>query len=201
MSLITRTYTFTDGTVAYGSQVNSEINNIVNTLNSLDSASSSWTNVKTGVLTVTGLSTLTGGIVGVSTNSSATAGNVGEYVSSVASGVGQGSTGTYANITSISLTAGDWDVTGQPSYQANSGTGLGQFFGAVSAYSGSATTDHVLYDNVVEGVPSSSYNVTLTIAQWRVSLSATTTIYLKAALVWGSGTSTIAGRISARRVR
>jgi len=46
MSLITRTYHFTDGTVAYGSQVESEIANIVNTINSLDAASTTWTNVK-----------------------------------------------------------------------------------------------------------------------------------------------------------
>lgn len=50
MALITRTFTFTDGTVAYGSQVESEIANIVNTLNSLDSGSLTWTNVKVTTL-------------------------------------------------------------------------------------------------------------------------------------------------------
>lgn len=42
MALITRTYTFTDGTVAYGSQVETEIANIVNVLNSLNIATSTW---------------------------------------------------------------------------------------------------------------------------------------------------------------
>jgi len=51
MSLITRTYSFTDGTTAYGSQVDAEIANIVNTINSLDSAGTSWTNVKVTTLT------------------------------------------------------------------------------------------------------------------------------------------------------
>ena len=46
MSLITRTYTFTDGTTAYGSQVDSEIANIVNTLNNLDAATQTWDIVK-----------------------------------------------------------------------------------------------------------------------------------------------------------
>lgn len=50
MALITRTYTFTDGTVAYGSQVDSEIANIVNTMNNLDSGATTWTNVKVTTL-------------------------------------------------------------------------------------------------------------------------------------------------------
>lgn len=45
MSLITRTFTFVDGTTAYGSQVDSEIANIVNTLNNLDAASKNWDQV------------------------------------------------------------------------------------------------------------------------------------------------------------
>jgi hypothetical protein len=46
MSLITRTYSFTDGTTAYGSQVESEVANIVNTINNLNSASTTWDIVK-----------------------------------------------------------------------------------------------------------------------------------------------------------
>ncbi len=53
MSIITRTYTFTDGTTAYGSQVDAEIANIVNLINSLDAASTAWTNVKAATITVT----------------------------------------------------------------------------------------------------------------------------------------------------
>lgn len=52
MSLITRTYSFTDGSVAYGSQVESEIANIVNTLNSLDQGNTTWTNVDVTTLSV-----------------------------------------------------------------------------------------------------------------------------------------------------
>lgn len=50
MSLITRSYSFTDGTTAYGSQVDAEIANIVNTVNSLDQGSTTWTNVKVTTL-------------------------------------------------------------------------------------------------------------------------------------------------------
>lgn len=46
MSTITRTYTFTDGTTAYGSQVESEVANIVSVFNLHDSGTNTWTNVK-----------------------------------------------------------------------------------------------------------------------------------------------------------
>ena len=65
MSQITRTYTFTDGTTAYGSQVNTEIQNIVTAFNNADSASASWTSLSVtnnasigGTLGVTGAVTL-----------------------------------------------------------------------------------------------------------------------------------------------
>ncbi len=42
MSLFNRTYTFTDGTTAYGSQVETEIANIVLVLNNLNTATTNW---------------------------------------------------------------------------------------------------------------------------------------------------------------
>src|SRR5215472_14162674 len=65
-------------------------------------------------LAVTGALTPTGGIVGVNGASNAAAGNIGEYVTA---SLAQGSAvnlpgGTATNLTSISLTAGDWDVFG-----------------------------------------------------------------------------------------
>lgn len=50
MAFINRTYTFTDGTTAYGSQVDSEIQNIVTTLNNCDTAVTTWDNVKVTTL-------------------------------------------------------------------------------------------------------------------------------------------------------
>ncbi len=70
MSQITRTYSFTDGSTAYGSQVESEILNIVTVWNNHDSAASNWTSFGLtgnaaigGTLGVTGASTFTGGVV------------------------------------------------------------------------------------------------------------------------------------------
>jgi hypothetical protein len=54
--------------------------------------------------------------IGTTTNDDAAAGHIGEYVSSmVPGGTGPALTsGAASNITSISLTAGDWDVSGGP---------------------------------------------------------------------------------------
>lgn len=41
-NLFVRTYTFIDGTTAYGSQVETEVGNIVNVLNNLNAASTNW---------------------------------------------------------------------------------------------------------------------------------------------------------------
>lgn len=49
MATITRTYTFTDGTTAYGSQVEVEVANIVTVFNNHDSGSSTWTQVKSAL--------------------------------------------------------------------------------------------------------------------------------------------------------
>jgi len=69
----------------------------------------------TGPLVVNGTSTLSGGIVGTTTNDSATTGNVGEYIISTlpsSSYVTGAATGVSRSITSISLTPGDWRVSG-----------------------------------------------------------------------------------------
>jgi len=142
-------------------------------------------------------------VTGTNTNDNAAAGVVGQYISStVALGAAISATNlTFVNITSISLPAGDWDVTGQPIYSANSGTGLGRFSGAVSAFSGNTTTDHIVGDNELHSLEVSTQDVPVTIAAWRVSLASTTTIYLKGNATFSGGTVQLYGRISARRVR
>lgn len=51
---ITRTYTFANGGVADGGQVDSEIQNIVNTINNADAGTTSWTTIKSaGNITIT----------------------------------------------------------------------------------------------------------------------------------------------------
>lgn len=141
-------------------------------------------------------------LLGTTTNNDASAGFVGEYAESIVStSANTASSGTFGNITSISLTAGDWDVTGLFSFDLNGATLSGAYDAAISIHSGNTTTDHVLTSNVVT---TSNANVTfaeLDVPSYRLSLSATTTVYLKALARFSAGTPKVAGTIRARRVR
>ncbi len=158
-----------------------------------------------GAATATSLtfSPTTGGIVGTTTNNNADAGKVGEYISSnIASGSVSLTTNVAANITSISLTAGDWDVTGSVNFLPAATTSVTRLLGSISSIS--ATLDltndahTTLYMNatVSGGVAS-----TLTLPTKRVSLSGTTTIYLVSFATFTVSTITGGGVITARRVR
>jgi hypothetical protein len=138
-------------------------------------------------------------ILGTTTNDNAASGYVGEYIRGASAAAGM-SNGTYVNITSIALTAGDWSVTGI--IQADATSVVTRFLGAVSAFSGNTTTDHTGGDNVMDGFnPTAGSNGSIGISAWRVSIASPTTIYLKARLSFGSGSPTATGRISAIRVR
>jgi hypothetical protein len=134
------------------------------------------------------------GIQGVATNSNAAAGIVGEYVRNYAAAVTAAATNTFKNITSISLTAGDWDVTGL-AYMTNSGTRNGL---AVSQYPNNTTTDHVEGDNLLYA---GGGDAGLTVAAYRLSLAGSATVYLKGLMTYSTGGTSMSGRISARRVR
>lgn len=160
-----------------------------------------------GAATATSLafSPTTGGIIGTTTNDSAGAGKVGEYISSVipfASGANLTNGSPTANITSISLTAGDWDVTGVTVITLN---------GAVASTAGCVanvtTTSASLTGSQGDGrtdfpiAPTSLRDVTLPIPNYRVSLSTTTTVYLVGSAPVTTGTMVGFGRLSARRMR
>jgi hypothetical protein len=159
--------------------------------------------------TVTASSTITpsqtAGIVGTTTNNNADAGSVGEFISSTilqANRVGL-TTGTPVNVTSISLTAGDWDVSILLGLSENSSTAWTYYIGSVSAVSATVSTS--VTNNVQGSVNSSTLavvNVYLPGPVVRVSLASTTTYYLVAqgGFTGGSGQAAF-GTIRARRVR
>ncbi|NOV24152.1 hypothetical protein E5S69_11580 [Cupriavidus necator] len=141
----------------------------------------------------------TTGIVGTTTNDSANAGSVGEYVTATA-GPTALTSGVNTNITSISLTAGDWDVTGTVFFA----TGVGDTMtsGNVSVSSTSATHPAIpLYNNLGNLNLTSSLGLTGIAPVQRFSLSATTTVYLVAGVAHSGGTLNATGMIRARRVR
>jgi len=156
-----------------------------------------------GAATATSLtfSPTTSGIVGTTTNDNAAAGKVGELISSVVNTGGGGvslTNTTPADITSISLTAGDWDVWGNVFVSA-SGINLTRALGWTS------TTSATLPDvSLYNGLISSSTPFTdlgTSVPYHRYSLASTTTIYLSGRADFGAGTSTGYGGIYARRAR
>jgi len=127
----------------------------------------------------------TSGVIGTTTNDNAAAGSVGEYVSSIGSIAVNLTSNVAANATSISLTAGDWDVYGaayiQPTTSMNSPI---IWISDVSATSPDAAYYSVLSLNGFTGT-----NMLAPVR--RFSLSATTTIYLSFACTFTTGTCQI----------
>lgn len=151
--------------------------------------------VTVAALTATGAITpsQTAGIVGTTTNNNANAGSVGEYVTANATSVAAFGSGTAGNITSISLTAGDWDVTGlATAVGGTTVTSVGGGISTTSATFGALGTYVSQVATVGQGMA-----VTLPV---RISIAGTTTVYLVANCIY-TGTPTMSGLIRARRVR
>lgn len=166
-------------------------------------------NGKASTMTVTQLNvstmTVTGGIRGTTTNNDACAGCFGEYKSSATTTlINTPATGVYGESNSISLTPGDWDVTFQIEYQSNGAT-WSRGDAAISSTSGNSTAGFIDGDNFLLSVWGSSAvtptAVSITIASYRVSLSATTTYYGKVRTSFLAGQPVYDSRLSARRVR
>jgi hypothetical protein len=145
----------------------------------------------------------THGVVGTTTNNDAAAGNVGECVESIYSGDDNlASTGVFQNATSISLTAGDWEVRGSLVYRIADATGVTEADTAISIYSANTKTDHVVGKNEVRGFGPTASNITNSVLPFRLSLSATTTVYLKGSCGYSGGHPKLnSGCIAARRIR
>lgn len=157
--------------------------------------------------TASGVKTFSGQLIGkgTATNDSAAAGYIGEYVESVI-GSTSVTNGTYVDGTSISLTAGDWDVSSLVEFSRNAATFTSTDFEVgISVVSGNNITGLVLgsnyfVNNAVVPVSFASFNVV--VPGYRLSLSATTTVYMKVyADTISAGTAKFQGRLSARRVR
>ena len=143
-------------------------------------------------------------IPGVTTNSSAPTGYIGEYVeSTVAQGAAVSlTTGVITNITSISLTAGDWDVSGVVIMDSGVTTNVTRVMGGISSTSGAVDISKSYYSHAHSGyVPGGGQFRGMPLNTSRFSLSGTTTIYLVALANFTVSTCTAYGTISARRVR
>jgi hypothetical protein len=143
----------------------------------------------------------TNGIVGTTTNNSVAAGSVGEYISSEVAAAGSVSmTGGNVNITSISLTAGDWDVTAIAKGNTASNVTISWVRCSISPSSAVYDDSHSFANESSQ----TSNNIgapAFGIPPKRYSLSTTTTLYLTFQAGIAVGTIGGYGRLSARRIR
>jgi hypothetical protein len=142
------------------------------------------------------------GIVGTTTNNNANAGAIGEYISSQVTAGGTGLTsGVASNVTSISLTAGDWDVSGSIFVNQAAGTTLSLVQASInttSATNQGATTGYCTY---LQTTFTTSGGSGIPVPTLRLSLSTTTTVYLVVAATFGVSTAGAGGFLRARRMR
>lgn len=142
-----------------------------------------------------------GQLPGTATNDNAAAGDVGEYVTSgQVSGVGL-SNNTPTNITSISLTAGDWEVSGNAGIVTGAASAV-TLFEACASLNGTAITPietgATLLFNISIGASATNR---FAIPPQRASLSTTTSVFLNVEATITSGSATGNGVLRARRVR
>lgn len=154
-----------------------------------------------GTLVVTGVATSTG----VVDASNATVGTLGEVISSL---VAVGSpvslaTGTAKTITSISLTAGDWDVEGNVNFTAGSATVVaGAYFGGgISLTNNTLPTDGSEVPVGIPAIVTTSFLAGEGLPCKRVNVSTATTVYLVGEATFSAGTVGGYGSITARRKR
>ncbi|MDG4856432.1 phage tail fiber protein [Mesorhizobium sp. WSM4982] len=145
---------------------------------------------------------------GTTTNDNARAGNVGEYVESVVAVAGaiNLTNNTAVNITSISLTAGDWDIDAIAQFTGATTTTVSSQEASISTTTG--TLDYTSGKGIAVTGNNAPYNqiaassaIGIAIPPVRLSLAATTTVYLVARSIFATSTSKAYGILRARRVR
>lgn len=155
---------------------------------------------------VGGVTIGTGQYPGETTTGSATAGNIGEFVSgTVLSGSAvSATTATARDVTSISLTAGDWDLTGLIDTAAAGSTDITQLIGWISTTSATLPTAPNSGSFSVLNYQAAShvgFNDHFPVGTIRLSLAGTTTVYLSARATFTVSTMAFYGFIRARRAR
>lgn len=143
------------------------------------------------------------GVVGTATNDNAAAGNIGEFVTATSGWTGL-TAGAASDLTSISLTAGDWEVMGSVVFTGDTSTVVQQLIGWASSTSATLASDE---DRNTMGYSSTGLtvftggNVAFNIPTLRFSLPSTTTVYLSVYTNFSVSTLNSLGKISARRMR
>jgi hypothetical protein len=148
-------------------------------------------------------------LIGVTDGSTAAAGNVGEYLSSlktVSAGVAI-STSVATQITSLTLTAGDWDLWGEVAFDNPVGAGAFTYAEAAiwtttAAFPTTSQFPADAADYVQAELPAANTNgTTLQLGPVRVSITTNTTYFLNAESVYTNTSQKVGGALRARRRR
>lgn len=144
-----------------------------------------------------------GQLPGTATNDNAAAGKVGEIIEStvLAGSAVSLTTNVQTTVTSISLTAGDWDVWGNIIYSAGGSTVTTLAIGAISTVAATLPTapaggGYGLWIGSVTGIAPG-----VIAGKRRISIASTTTVYLIAYTNFTTSTLAAYGYIGARRAR
>ena len=127
---------------------------------------------------------------GVTDGSDAAAGTVGEVLEASGSGVTL-SSGAVTTVAMLTLTPGDWDVSGGVTFNIS---------GAASNHYG-VGIDGALSNEIIATIPTGTGTWRLVPASVRRNVAADTAVTLSALAVFSSGAVTADGTLSARRAR
>jgi hypothetical protein len=147
------------------------------------------------------------GIKGTVAADSAPAGSLGEVISSsvLTAGSIALTTVTTANVTSIALSPGDWDVDGRVCFTLASTTTMGYLSGGINTVTATLPTNEAGVATQVGAGTNATTDVTvspsLSISSVRINIAAPATVYLLARAKFATSTCRAYGAISARRVR
>ncbi len=149
-----------------------------------------------------------GQLLGTNTNDDAASGRQGEYLESLVSSLTSvGATNTYSDATSLTLTAGDWDISAFVVVGS-----AGATFTSVDIEMGISTTSGNSGTGLVNGINYAVFSIgtnllsfggiPLNVPSYRVSLSGSTTFYQKLFVDhYTAGNPKYQCRLSARRIR
>lgn len=142
-----------------------------------------------------------GNLPGIGSNTAAASGKIGEVIS--ASGTsGSLVSSTSTALGSISLTAGDWDVSAMVQCNAAGGTSTTDYYASLSATSASVAAPYGTSIVLHERIPAAADHAEcFTIAPTQALLNATTSLYINVQAVFTGTAPTATWSIRARRMR
>lgn len=143
------------------------------------------------------VATSRGNVLGDNTGGAPAAGNIGELIAGLATGVSI-PTATPTNVISVSLTAGDWLIIGHVTFKYSAATQSGDGQAGVNNTSATLPASSLTgYDNTRQTTTTS--NATVNAPIQRLNLLSTTTWYLVAQTAFSAGSCTADGKITAIR--